>query len=94
MKAKFEVTMAGDVTQGQNGRGEMYSMQEVTIKMVEQPEGERPFYAIVKLFNKPELKLGDKIEAELRFDVRQYGGKSYNQIDVMEMTVLVEPATF
>lgn len=86
--------MASAVTQGQNGRGEMYSMQEVVLNKIEQPEGEQPFFVVVKLFNKQALKLGDKIEAELRFDVRQYNGKSYNQIDIMEMTVLVEPTAF
>lgn len=94
MKAKFEVTMANAVTQGQSARGENYSMQEVTLKMIEQAEGERPFYVVVKLFNKPALKLGDKIEADLKFDVRQYNGRNYTQIDVMEMTLIVEPQAF
>lgn len=94
MKAKFEVTMAAAVTQGQSARGELYSMQEVTLKMIEMAEGEKPFYVVVKLFNKPALKLGDKIDAELRFDVRQYGGKNYNQIDVTEMTIMQEPTAF
>lgn len=94
MKAKFEVTMANAVTQGKNGRGENYSMQEVTLKMIEQAEGEKPFYVVVKLFNKPALKLGDKIDAELRFDVRQYNGRNYTQIDMMEMTLIVEPEAY
>lgn len=94
MKKKFQITMANAVTESCNAKGEKYTMQDVVLHEIEQPEGEKPFYVVVKLFNKLALKQGDKVEAELRFDVRQFNGRNYNQIDVTELNIIKEDKPF
>lgn len=88
---KYEVTFAGEHQQKKSIRtGNEYSLQEVVMReLSDDPEVKE--CSVVKIFNQPRLKVGDRIECNLHLDVELYKGRYYNKVDASDVKATIEP---
>lgn len=89
-KQKYLVTYAGVPESKQSFRsGDSYSLQKVCLRDISDPDEKYPDTWTATAFNKPTMKQGDTIEARITSDVKSFNGKFYNDIELADVTIIV-----